>query len=200
MCDRGLCRTSCNSLQFLTSCDRHTCLFMVIRTTCNPNIFQSRRTYGQSRYDFRADSTSQAMSSDHKPCIYSFCALTLRNGGVKPAPTPKLKPGISFFTDGALQPCSNGGSVRVYLGHETSVLHDCKSRVFPEWLCLLASTSLICVSFFLRLVGLVLVMLRVRRWRIVSRGLAKLLGSASSTTSRPQISDVSAFNFIGLEV
>jgi len=186
MCDRGLWRTSCNSLQFLTSCDRHTCLFMIIRTTCNPNIFQSRRTYGQSRYNFRADSMSQAMSSDHKPCIYSFCALTLRNGGVKPAPTPKLKPGISFFTDGALQPCSNGGSVRVYLGHETSALH--------------ASASLICVSFFLRLVSLVLVMLCVRRWRIVSRGLVKPLGSASSTTSRPQVSEVSASNFMGPEV
>ena len=119
---RGLCQTSCNSLKFLTSCDRHICLFVVTWTTCNPNIFQSRRTYGQ--------------------------------------------------------PCLNGRNVRIYLTHETSALHDCKSRFFQNGC---ASTSLICVSFFLRLVGIVLVMLRVnRRWRIVSRGLAKLLGSASS--------------------
>jgi hypothetical protein len=166
--------------------------------TCNPNISQSRRTYRQPRYDFRVSSMSQAMSSDHKPCIYSFCALTLRNGGVKPAPTSKLEPGISFFTDDAPQPCLNGRSVRIYLVHETSALHDCKEQVFLR---MVVPTSLICVSFFLRFVSLVLVMLRVnRRWRIVSRGLAKLLGSTSSTTPRPQISEVSASNFMGPEV
>jgi hypothetical protein len=65
-----------------------------------------------------------------------------------------IKPASSF--------CLNGENVRVYLAHETSALHDCESR-FSRNGC--ASTGLVCVSFFLGLVSLVLVMLRVhRRW------------------------------------
>ena len=64
------------------------------------------------------------------------CVLMSGHSCVGPAPTPKLKPGISLFINGVPQPSLNGRNVRVDFAHETSALHDGNSRLFPKWLCL----------------------------------------------------------------
>jgi hypothetical protein len=92
----GLCQTSCNSLKYL------------ILVT---GIYASSWSHGppaiQTFSSLEERTDSHAMISVLVRCLKlrvrtinpasSFCALTLRNGGVRPAPTPKLEPGISFF-------------------------------------------------------------------------------------------------------